>query len=162
MPVQLDFLTARALNRVRRRIIAQAELARRVGLAQGTISNFLRGKPIRIDHAESILGMISTVADSASLPQAQAVSVHEIISRARGLLSGDLMNNRRVGEVRGNSWEPSDYFTVIMALTDEPRLNLTKSFDYLNAEHFSSHVRCVANGVKYRWVVYETGNLLDM
>jgi len=106
--------------------------------------------------------MISTVADSASLPQAQAVSVHEIISRARGLLSGDLMNNRRVGEVRGNSWEPSDYFTVIMALTDEPRLNLTKSFDYLNAEHFSSHVRCVANGVKYRWVVYETGNLLDM
>lgn len=148
--VQLDFLTAQALNRARRKIIVQFELARDAGLAQGTVSNFLRGRPTRVGHAESILNVLSATLDKKSLPEDQAVYVRDTILRARSALTGDLPPTRHVGKTKGTSWEPSDYFGVLMALTDEPRLNLTKAFDYLNEKHFNAHVGCVTNGVEYQ------------
>lgn len=56
----------------------------------------------------------------------------------------------------------ASYLTeLVMTLTDEPRLNLTKSFDYFDAEHFRAHVSCILNGVSYRWLAYETEKIDD-
>jgi len=157
MPTPLDVLTAGALKRVLRVIpLAQADLAKSVKLAQGTVSNFLRARAVRVEHAEKILEAISAAANRARLSEANAARVNETIARARASLNAEPVGRHRRGGDLKPFWPPSDYLMIVMALTDDERINLSKSFDYLNAEHFRTHVRCVAGGVNYKWVVYET------
>ena len=157
MPTPLDVLTAGALKRALGTIpLAQADLAKSVKLAQGTVSNFLRARPVRVEHAEKILDAISAAADRAGLSEPNAARVSETIARARASLNAEAVGRYRRAVDLKPYWPPSDYLMIVMALTDDERINLSKSFDYLNAEHFRTHVRCVSGGVKYKWVVYET------
>lgn len=159
MPAPLDVLTAGALKRALAVIpLAQADLAQSAHLAQGTVSNFLRARPVRVEHAEKILDSILAAAREAALSPAHATRVEDTIARARASLNAGSLAPRGLRNGWKPFWAPNDYLMIVMALTDDERMNLSKSFDYLNAEHFRAHVRCVAAGVRYKWVVYETEN----
>jgi transcriptional regulator with XRE-family HTH domain len=158
--VSLDLPRAGALNRARRKIsLTQVDLANKVGFAQGTVSNFFRGKPVRSESAEKILEVLFAETKKAPLRNSEMETVLNVISLAQDYLRGEISDDRRIGGPRDSSWEASDLFVILMALTDAPRLNLTKSFDYRNVEHFKAHVRCVAKGVQYRWVAYHSDAL---
>jgi hypothetical protein len=157
MPAPLDVLTAGALKRALGVIpLTQADLAKSAKLAQGTVSNFLRARPVRIEHAESILEAIAAASHQASLSEVNAARVADTLQRARASLNAESVGRYGFRDGLKSLWAPSDYLMIVMALTDDQRMNLSKSFDYLNAEHFRAHVRCVAAGVRYKWVVYET------
>jgi hypothetical protein len=157
--VALDNLTARTLDNLCSELgIHQISLSKGAGTAQGTVSNFLRGKPIRWEKAKSILKALSAIAELLQLDDGQRTAVRETIARAEGTVSRHAAANLRIGRTN-SSWTPSDLFMVIMSLTDEPRLNLTKSFDYRSRPHFLAHVECVARGITYQWVAYENESL---
>lgn len=156
----IDAPLAAALNRIRRKIpLSQLDLANRAEVAQGTVSNFLRGKGVRRDFAGKILDVLETAIRNASLSSRTQKTFLDTISRAKKVLSGEMTYDHQFGNPEGSGWEPGDFFAVLMALTDSPRLNLTKAFDYRNDEHFKAHIECVRRGVTYKWVAYDSDML---
>jgi hypothetical protein len=111
--------------------------------------------------------MVETLETSAGkrvtkspLSNAEAASVRRTIDNARRIIGGK--TSARVGrltESKSFSTSPARILEMVMSLTDEPRLNLTKGFDYYDQPHFSGHVKCVARGVSYSWLAYETDTL---
>lgn len=46
------------------------------------------------------------------------------------------------------------FWQQVISLTDAPRANVTKAFDYAGKEHFDRHKDAVNRGVRYRWLMY--------
>ncbi len=52
-----------------------------------------------------------------------------------------------------------DYFMEQMMISDDPRSVIGKDFRYtggFSGPHFREHVKCVARGIRYRWLVYDS------
>jgi hypothetical protein len=52
-----------------------------------------------------------------------------------------------------------DYWRNIIAISDGPRSNLSKGFNYFGGfkkKHFKAHVEALRQGIKYRWLIYGT------
>src|SRR5579862_7218916 len=117
---QLDVLTAGAIRRAMGLLsLRQLDLAKSADVAQGTVSNLLRGKQIQINHAAKVLDALSTAAAQTKLPADKALLVTDALERAGAILSGELVHWRRLGERA-----PSDSIIDIMDLADGDRLNL--------------------------------------
>lgn len=160
MPVSLDPASAAASDRVRRKIgLAQSSLAKEAEVAQGTISNFFQGKSVRNDFARRILEVLEDHVKKDSPSSRDLRTAADIILRARKRLSARTAEDRFVSDPDHVAWEPSDFFMLLMRLTDKPRLNLTKAFDYQNEEHFRAHAECVLRGVPYDWIAYRSDSL---
>lgn len=90
---KLDLLVAHDLGQLRDRIaLPQVALADRAGVAQGTVSNFLRGRPIRIEHGQKILAVLgATVKEHATagrLHESDAAALRALLDGARDQIEG--------------------------------------------------------------------------
>src|SRR5882724_8110707 len=90
---KIDYGTVTVASHIRERLaISQSELARRAEVAQGTVSNFLRGQPIRSDFAQRILQALGSeiTARSANerIPRDEATSLQAKIDQALDVVSG--------------------------------------------------------------------------
>ena len=53
----------------------------------------------------------------------------------------------------------ADYWGGVMAIAEGTRLNITKDFRYMDGfrgEHFQGHLDCLLNGIRYKWLVYDS------
>lgn len=154
--IALDLSIAGAVDRARRKAgITQQDLATKLHAAQGRVSNFFRGRPVRDDFAQHLLEVLATETQRSDLRGDEIDRILQTIRHAQGLIRGEVRHGARAASLP-TTWEPSDYFAILMTLTDATRLNLTKAFDYRNRAHFKAHVDCVARGVCYRWIAYES------
>jgi len=158
--VQLTKAVAQELEIARRQLrLLQTDLAKNSGVAHGTVSNFLRGGRIRTDHAQQILTALAKAAEEGAKGQLR-VFIFDSIGKARELVDFNIpTGGRALQQFKSFSGAPSRLLEIVMGLTDEPRTNLTKAWDYFTPEHFSAHVACIANGVSYRWLAYESDRL---
>jgi transcriptional regulator with XRE-family HTH domain len=90
---RVDHGSAMVAAQVRERLaMSQTDLARRADVAQGTVSNFLRGQPIRADHAQRILQALAAeiTARSANerLSKDEVSSMRAQIDQALDVVSG--------------------------------------------------------------------------
>ena len=148
-----------ALRRLCRIIgVSLREIAGSAKKSEGSVSNFLNGKLMRADYALPIYQQVVRAAErmlrSGKLSSEEAQFVQKTITMT--LVSFKNTGPRRdTREARASSMAAIHVAEVIMALTDAPRLNLTKDFEYSNERHFRAHARCVRLKVKYHWLVYE-------
>jgi transcriptional regulator with XRE-family HTH domain len=152
----------RELDReVRQRIgLLQADLAQRARVAQGSVSNFLKGRPLASRYRQDILEALTNAVQDATakkeIPTPELVKIRRTLEKARQVLGAANPEDKRSEKLKSLSLLPSRINELAMALTTDERLNLTKGWDYFNPEHFRAHVVCVAIGVEYRWLAYES------
>ena len=165
---QLTRSQAKDIDRVRLKLnLSYGEIARRAKVSSGTVWNFLDGRSVRCDYAERICRQLQNAVEQPAqrrrLTDEELTFIRTTLSTIRLVIES--RTTKRIRKVEGfkSSAMVSSHLTgVIMALTDEPRLNLTKSFDYFDPDHFHSHVCCVASEkVSYSWLAYETSDLYE-
>ena len=93
VPPRVDHGSVMAAGQVRARLsMSQTDLARRAEVAQGTVSNYFRGQPIRADHAQRILQAlaeeITLRSTNGGLSKEEASSLRDQIDRALEVASG--------------------------------------------------------------------------
>lgn len=142
--------------------LSPRKLSRLAGVSVGSVWNYLHAKTMRADLADRIHRQILDYVGRLLGRREVAAGHADFIRRTLG--TKDLY--KKANEITGIRQRESSSSKVathvaelVMALTDDPRLNLAKDFEYAHERHFRAHARCVLRGIKYRWLVYENPGL---
>jgi len=143
--------------------LSPRKLSGLAGVSVGSVWNYLHAKTMRADLADRIHRQIANHA-SRLLGRGKVAASHIDFIRST-VATKNLYKkpNENAGVQQGESSSlkvATHVAELVMALTDDPRLNLAKDFEYAHERHFRAHARCVLRGIKYRWLVYENPGLI--